>query len=86
VAKADASFVKASLPVFDEALGYFKDDIASTTYMAGIAALDACKQVSITTNGQIATGTVGRMSFPTIGDESATYDLSLALQGIDITL
>jgi hypothetical protein len=26
------------------------------------------------------------MSFPTIGDESATYDLRLALQGIDITL
>lgn len=44
--------------------------------------LDACHAFTGTTSGQKASGTMGQMSFPKYGDESAAYLVNLSVAGL----
>jgi len=50
--------------------------------------MNACKQVSFTSNGTKVSGSVGKMSFPNIGDGSHAYNMSLSASksGLSVTV
>jgi hypothetical protein len=43
-----------------------------------------CKTFSVKQNGKTATGTVGAMSFPKVGDQSSAYAMTLLTQGVTL--
>jgi hypothetical protein len=66
-------------PLVSEKLATFSN--AQTAFTKVVATLNSCKRVSGTSGGEKATGSIGQMSFPHYGDESAAYSLSLSAQG-----
>jgi hypothetical protein len=48
------------------------------------AALGSCTGISGTSGGQTITGSVGAMSFPTVGNRSSAYAITLQIQGITV--
>ena len=51
-------------------------------YRAFVRIFSSCKSISFSSNGQNFTGTVGEMSFPTLGNQSSAYSIVLMDQGI----
>jgi hypothetical protein len=81
-ASAEVEFVdNGNLPEVDEKLATYTGG-ASVAFAKVVAVLDGCKTVSGTENGSKATGTVGQMSFPSYGDESAAFDVNLTIGSI----
>lgn len=46
--------------------------------------LNTCKTFTETSKGQVVNGVMGPMSSPTYGDQSAAYDATLTVQGVDV--
>jgi hypothetical protein len=80
-ASASVTFAdNASLPQITEKLATYKAPIR-IVFATVVANLDRCKTVNGTSHGNKATGTVGRMSFPQYGDQSAAFAVSLTVDG-----
>ncbi len=71
-----------STPLLDQAVATYPS--AKTGYTKIVARLSACKQVSGTSGGTKATGTVGQMSFPHYGNASAAFSVSLVIQHTNV--
>jgi hypothetical protein len=78
---AEADFADGNLPIFDELVGGFRSS-QTQVFAKVITELDKC--TSFKDNG--STLTLGRMSFPTIGSESAAFQATGTVQGINIGL
>lgn len=69
-----------SLPALAEELGYYASGPSSFATISNT--LNKCKTFTETGNGQVITGSMGPMSSPTYGDQSAAYDATLTIQGL----
>jgi hypothetical protein len=87
--KAEAAFVDGSsgLPTLEESLAYVpgqgrSDMTAVSRILAG------CGPSSLTTAGQTLSGTVSKMSFPGVADQSSACQMNLSgtLSGVQATL
>jgi hypothetical protein len=80
---ADISFAQnGSLPILDESLGIWAS--AASVFAGGVTALNRCKAFTTTGSGTNYSGTLGAMSSPTYGDQSAAYNANLTIQGLDV--
>jgi hypothetical protein len=79
---AHVSFVQgtAGLPLFAENLAAFPSG-AHDVFVATEGALSACHSVSFTASGQSFSGTVAVLPFPSFGDESAAYVVTVTAGG-----
>jgi hypothetical protein len=87
--KAEATFADGSdgLPLLGEYLSYLPGQGQSA--MAFLSRrLSSCGHISLTSDGQALTGTMGAMSFPAVADQSSAYqmNLSASVSGLSITL
>jgi hypothetical protein len=83
-AHKDASFAyQGNVPFLEESVGYFANGATQSTTGA-IKALDKCEKLSFTSDGKKISGTLGTMSFPKFGDQSAAWDATLSYEGINI--
>lgn len=70
------------LPELAEELGYYASGLSSFATIS--KTLNSCKTFTETSKGQVITGSMGVMSSPTYGDQSAAYDATLTIQGVDV--
>lgn len=54
---------------------------AGKVFEKAVSTLDGCKTLSGTSDGHKVTGSVGAMSFPRVGDQSAAWSVTLELEG-----
>lgn len=81
---AEVTFAyNASIPEFQEKLATYAVS-ASRVFSKVVATLDTCKTVAGTASGQKVTGTVGAMSFPRYGAQSAAWAVNLTIGGVTI--
>jgi hypothetical protein len=85
---AERDFVQGTdVPAFDQEIGWFgSDSQAATTFQTGAAILNDCKDVSFTSDGTSFTGTIGQLSFPTFGDRSEAWALTLSAEGQTVVI
>ena len=69
-------------PVLEETLSTYAS--AASAFTTGITALNACKTFTTTGSGTNYSGTLGAMSSPTYGDQSAAYNANLTVQGVNV--
>ena len=78
-ATATAKFVKGtSLPALAQQLAQLPSDRVDGNYTKATSILSGCKALS----GEFVTGTIGTLSFPTIGDASSAYLVTLVSRGL----
>jgi hypothetical protein len=77
-----ASFEDGNLPDFTEELA--GGHSLSSNFTKIERYLNSCKKVSFTDSGTTYSGTVGAMSFPTVGSRSAAYQVSFSVQGFTV--
>jgi hypothetical protein len=80
--KASASFAQGNAPILGEVLGAGPGSKA--TYSTLNRVLSSCKTYTITDNGQSETVHIGAMSFPSVGQQSSAYALTLTSDGINL--
>ncbi len=81
-ANASVTFAdNASLPQVSEKLATYKAPIRNV-FATVVGNLDRCRTVKGTSEGNKVTGTVGQMSFPQYGDQSAAFTVSLTVNGV----
>jgi hypothetical protein len=81
--KATAQFAKGGLqPQFDEELVSTSQPTA--TYRWVVKSLDQCKSFSYTTGGLTLHATAGKTPFPTVGDASSAYTVTLTVSGFSL--
>lgn len=84
MASASTAFAdNGNVPEVSEKLATYSVK-ASTAFGKIVSALDTCKHVSGKANGAKATGTIGQMSFPRYGDQSAAFNVNLTVQGANL--
>lgn len=88
-AKAEADFQDGSngLPALDEEIVYQPGHAQQT--MAQFAQVMAgCGKIQFSISGHTLTGTVGQMSFPSLGQQTEPYQINLSttVSGLDITV
>lgn len=80
-ASASASFVdNGNVPAINEKLATYRQP-ARAAYRKIVATLDHCKNIKGSNGGQHASGTIGQMSFPKLGNQSAAFDINLTISG-----
>jgi hypothetical protein len=79
-ARATFSAGTAGLPVFAESLGWFAHD-AHAAFTGADQALARCRSTSFRAGGQEFHGSVAALPFPSFGDESAAFDVSVSAAG-----
>jgi len=77
-----ASFENGNLPDFTEEIAGGRSLSSNFTKIKKY--LNGCKKVSINDSGATYSGTVGAMSFPTVGSRSAAYQVSLSVKGFTL--
>ena len=80
--KASASFAQGNAPILSEVLGAGPG--SKSTYSTLNRVLSSCKAYTVTDNGQSETVHVGAMSFPSVGQQSSAYALTLTVDGINL--
>lgn len=80
--KASVSFAQGNAPILNEVLGAGPGSKA--TYSKLNRVLSSCKTYTVTDNGQSETVHVGAMSFPSVGQQSSAYALTLTVDGINL--
>jgi hypothetical protein len=70
-----------SLPQVEEKLATYATP-ASDAFAKVVATLDRCRTVAGNSDGHKVTGTVGQMSFPHYGEQSAAFLVSLTVEGV----
>jgi hypothetical protein len=88
VAKAEAEFTggASGVPYLDEAIDAFPAGKAHDALLNIDNGVTGCKNISVNENGTTLTGSVGAMSFPSFGDESNAYQISLSAGQGGITI
>ncbi len=81
IASADITFADGELPRAGGKLATYATP-ANRVFATIVTSQDRCKTTSGTNDGQRATATIGAMSFPHYGDQSAAFAVSLHVQGI----
>jgi hypothetical protein len=86
--RASASFQNGDLPNMDESLAYYATGEARNAYLRYVATLAACRQVTFKVSGHTLSGSMGEMSFPSVGDESRAYqiNMSTSVSGVDFSV
>lgn len=79
---ASAEFTDGGLPVLVESLGWSPN--APALLKSGIANVNQCKSMTISNNGQTENATMGPMSFPTVGSQSAAYQMIVNIKGLNV--
>ena len=83
ITRVEVAYTQRQVPALQETLIAGKG--ASSRYNKYVSVLNSCKSVSLTeSNGTTITGSVGAMSFPTVGNASAAFAVNLTSQGINI--
>lgn len=83
--EAEADFVKGTdFPQFEQVAYFGTANTALQKFSAGVALVDACKDISLTTDGHKIKGSIGTMSFPSVGDRSHAWNLVLSAEGINV--
>ena len=83
VATAGVTFADGgSLPEVSEALAAYGSPI-NKAFSKLMGALDHCRSISMVTDGKKTTVEVGQMSFPHFGDQSAAFDFTFAVDGVN---
>ena len=80
--ETSASFENGNLPDFTEELAGGRS--LSSNFAKIEKYLNGCKKVSFTDSGTTYSGTVGAMSFPTVGSRSAAYQVSFSVKGFTV--
>src|ERR1035437_5841266 len=66
----------------NESLAFYRS--ASGPFATGVKALNACKTFNTTGQSPNYSGTLGAMSSPSYGDQSAAYNANLTVQGLNV--
>jgi hypothetical protein len=82
IVRAKVNYANGNAPLLQETLISGKGAIKQ--YAKYVAVMNSCKTVSITTSGATATGSVGALSLPTLGDGSKAYAIKLSIKGINV--
>jgi len=77
---AEVSFTEGGLPDVDEKLQSFQS--AKTAFNEITAIIAHCPRFKGTSDGSTVVGSIGAMSFPHLGDQSAAYASSITIQGV----
>ncbi len=81
-ASATAKFaLHAGLPSFMEELATYGVPL-SKVFDKGVAALDRCTTITGTSGGHKLTGTIGAMSLPRYGNQSAAWTITVTVGGL----
>lgn len=80
--EATASFEHGNFPVLEELLASGPGADAAYTTVAN--ALAACKSVTLSAQGKTLKGTIGQMSFPSVGTESVAYSLGFTITTVNV--
>jgi hypothetical protein len=72
-----------TLPELAEELGYFAN--GAEAFSSINATLASCSHFTEQDGSQTVSGTMGAMSSPTYGDQSAAYTAAFTLQGVNVT-
>lgn len=83
ISRAVVHYVDQTEPTFDETLESGKGAVAR--YDKYLHILKDCKTISFTSGTTPISGTVGAMSFPTVGDSSSAFALTVGADGVDVT-
>ncbi len=70
----------AGLPFVGETLGSGKQEVSDFAKVS--ARLAGCKTLKLTANGATYPGTIGALSFPTVGTKSSAYLITFAIKGV----
>jgi hypothetical protein len=82
-AYANINFAQGgSLPELAQELGLYAS--GPSAFATVTKTLNTCKTFTETSKGQVVNGVMGPMSSPTYGDQSAAYDATLTIQGVDV--
>ena len=84
VTHAEVSYEQGDVPALQETIDVGKGE--SSAYTKFLHILNGCTTVSFSASGTNVTGSVGAMSFPTVGDESAAYAFTFSVKGINLGL
>ncbi len=90
--KAEQDFVKGTdFPALSQHIGFFASPSTATSTFGDLSSiLDACKDVSFSSDGTKITGSIGEMSFAKLGDQSEAWQMVLSAEGqtigIDLAL
>lgn len=81
--RAEAYFIKGTdLPTLGDSIGnYASAAVARQKFTSATAILNACRDISFDLNGTHITGSLGAMSFPKFGDQSAAWQMTLSAEG-----
>lgn len=79
--KASVSYADGSLPALQEVVATGSG--AAASYKALNKALAACKSFTSSSGGQKVTGSIGAMSFPSVGSHSTAYAIHISIQGVN---
>lgn len=76
-----------SVPKLAQSIGTYPTSAAATaSFGRGSTILDGCTEISITSEGKTITGSIGALSFPTIGDQSKAWSLVFSTNGVTLGL
>lgn len=80
--QAHASFTggASGMPLFAESIGWFQHD-AHAAFAAADRVLTMCHTLSFSADGETFHGTVAPLPFPSLGDESAAFQVSVWATG-----
>lgn len=86
-AKAEADFQGGSngVPFFEEGIG-FLPGVAKAAMTTFATAMAGCGQISLSDNGHTFKGTIGQMSFPTLGAQTLAYQMNLSTTASGLTI
>jgi hypothetical protein len=74
-----------SVPKLAQSIGtYPTSAAASASFGRGSSILDGCTDISITSEGKTITGSIGALSFPSIGDQSKAWSMVFSTDGVTV--
>jgi hypothetical protein len=82
IARVQVKYTDQTVPSLQETLESGKG--AAKRYEKYLSILNGCKSISITSGTTQFTGSVGAMSFPTIGNSSSAFAINLTADGVSV--
>jgi hypothetical protein len=85
VPDVEADFTQGDFPVLFQRIGYLGDE-AAERFEIVTTGLSQCTDLTLPAGqGQVLTGTITPLPFPSLGDESAAYRMAFDFQGLPLT-
>ena len=82
ITRVEANYEQGNFPVMEETLITRKN--AAHRYQQFVSILNGCRQVSLSSGDTTLSGSIGAMSFPTVGNASSAYAMTLSSNGINV--